>query len=216
MGLDSSINLGLSLLPDYSGEDRSLFNELVRIYNALRILQSATDIALGDGNVDTTQPEVDASFVFGSNSRFYAQYAETCNYGDIIHINGSGQIVKAQGLTSGSPLKAHGFCSDIAGSVGAGSVGEVKRAGLIAASGLTPGLTYALATNGQIVDFYAYDAAYKSSHPTGPTYTLYLQEVGIALSATRLFVDPSLSMRARKWVYSGAYATDPVEFGVNT
>ena len=173
----SNINLGLGVLPDYQGNDPQIFQEIVKIYNAIKILQSVGDATIGDSGVpnNTSFIDTDSLLNIGNLTRATMLYSETVNYGQMIAIKPDGSIGLAQGAGAGSPITARGYCSQ-QGGVQAGSFGQIQLQGIVAATGLTPGGTYYLNTNGNIT--------------LGSPGSGYIQVIGFAVSTTRLYINP--------------------------
>lgn len=183
----SNLDLRLSALPDYQGEDKELFAELIRIYNAIRTVASGVDFVLGGDAADSETPSTD-SYTIGNLCKFYATYAEDVSYGEFVAVTTSG-IVKAQGFNTAPNLKpAVGFCAAGDG-VTAGSVGPVCTCGIINASGLTVGTTYCLAPDGGIIDYFTYESTYTASPGASYPVVWYPQILGKAVTADRLLVN---------------------------
>jgi hypothetical protein len=210
MAESSSINLGLSVLPDYEGKDPNLYQELVRIYNAIRAVRSGADYAIDTittgFNLEGSDTATTDSFNVAQFTTIYATYAEDVDYGEFVSATSSG-IVKAQGFNTAPNIKpAIGFCSEGSG-VLAGAIGPVCNYGLIVASGLTVGRMYCLAPDGGVIDFAAYEAEYLSLGAPLPV-TWHLQLVGTAITTDRLLVQlKHMSVRTLKFVTVGFVTT---------
>lgn len=106
----SSLNLGLSSLPETKGED---FPEFVRIYNALNIMASALDAYTGTTIPDESEwTELDPADTLRSQnlSRLFIQFYENIVAGAPIKIFNDGGVAKAAlALGSGFANYADGF-----------------------------------------------------------------------------------------------------------
>lgn len=167
-----SVNLGLPVAPTTNNSE--LFSELLRVYNALKIVMGAVDTYSG------TEPESSefwsqlgfSKLYAGMNSSIYIPAAEPIAYGQVVGIDGSAQAVLAQ---VGFEM-AVGFCSAPNG-VALGETCSIQIFGMypeLPAATLTPGIPYYLS----------------STTPGAITSAFSSQRIGFALSDRRLFFSP--------------------------
>lgn len=170
-----SANLGLPASP--LTNDQELFYELLKVYNAIRVVMQAVD-----NNTGSMQPPKEywneigfTRCTIGNMSKIYMQANERLEYGNtvgIVKVGGVGKFKKAQnGVTV-----AIGFCTSQDGA-NAGDYTEVQTYGLFvpfAAGTLTPGAGY----------YQSGTAGMIGVAGTGAQF------VGYALSDTQLFFCP--------------------------
>lgn len=175
MAIEQSANLGLPAAP--LTDNQELYYELLRIYNAIRIVMQAVD-----NNTGAISPPEEywdevgyTRFTAGNMAKIYIKAYEALSYGTTVGIyndGGEGKAAKAQ-----SGVRACiGFCSAVDGAA-AGDYTEIQLYGLypqFAAGTLTPGVGYYQSATAGVV---------------GASGT---QVIGIALSDTQLFFNPQL------------------------
>lgn len=174
MAIIQSANLGLPAAP--LTDNSELYYELLRVYNAIRVVMQSVD-----NNTGAISPPQEywneigyTRFTSGNASKIYIQANEDLSYGNTIAIhNAGGGVGKAKKAVSTGCI---GFCSSI-DPITAGDYVEVQCYGIMsgfAPSTLTPGgVYYQSATAGLI----------------GASGT---QVVGVALSDTVLLFNPQL------------------------
>ena len=172
MAIVQSANLGLPAAP--LTDNSELYYELLRVYNAIRVVMQSVD-----NNTGAISPPKEywneigfTRFTSGNASKLYLQAYENLSYGNTIAIhNAGGGVGKAKkAVTSG----CIGFCSSIE-SVLAGEYAEIQCYGIMAGfapSTLTPG------------------GAYYQSGTAGVISASGTQVVGVALSDTVLLFNP--------------------------
>lgn len=179
MGMEYSTPLGLDVLP--ISTDPNNLPDLHRLYNAAKSLAISLDVATGA----ISRPVADwsgmgaAAIRLQNLARFYCMFSDSVTPGMIVNIyNNSGTPTarKAGGAALGGGL-TRGF---VIASVTAGSYGEVFLAGVNTfITGLTAGLTYYTSTGTA--------GLVTATPPSSP----YIQEVGYALNAGALWVNPT-------------------------
>lgn len=138
-----SVNLGLPSAP--LTDNQEMFYELLRVYNAIRIVMQSVD-----NNTGAISPPTEywnevgyTRCTIGNMSRIYIKAYEDLAYGNTVGIfndAGEGKAKKAQYAV----LACVGFCSDPNGAT-AGEYTEIQLYGLFAefpAATLTPGAGY--------------------------------------------------------------------------
>jgi len=172
MAIVQSANLGLPAAP--LTDNSELYYELLRVYNAIRVVMQSVD-----NNTGAISPPKEywneigfTRFTSGNASKLYLQAYENLTYGNTIAIhNAGGGVGKAKkAVTSG----CIGFCSSV-DPVTAGEYAEIQCYGIMAgfASGtLTPG------------------GVYYQSGTAGVIGASGTQVVGVALSDTVLLFNP--------------------------
>lgn len=194
-----SVNLGLGAIPEIETQDRNLYNEFIRIYNAIKLLSSNTDKITGLTPPDPelwVEAPMNQSALFGNMTKVYRVAIEDIDYGNLVSFQSAG-VRKAAALNA-TWYKAHGFCSATQG-VKAGDVGEFQLMGMVRASGLIAGKTYYLGTGGSIVDAYGIlnytpplGPGAGIAHVYQPAYNGFgFQKVGIALTPEDLYINPN-------------------------
>lgn len=177
----SSINLGIGIQPDVKNQE--LFNELYRVYNALRSLSYALDAYTGSIIPDEDEWPF---LAFQETNRqanisvIYVEAAEDISSGAVCRLVNSAGVLKAINANASTGDEVHCFN---AGGVTAGNFGRFYQPNCIHGgySGLTIGTTYWLsATDGLIT-------------ATMPVTSGHIQQkVGYALSDTELFFCPPI------------------------
>ena len=173
MAIAQSVNLGLPSAPLTDNQD--LYYELLRVYNAIRIVMQSVD-----NNTGAISPPEEywneigyTRCTVGNMSKIYVQAYEALSYGSTVGIyndGGVGKAAKAQDRVRA----CIGFCSSAEGAA-AGDYTEIQLYGLFApfpAGTLTPG------------------AGYYQSATAGIIGVSGSQFVGYALSDTQLFFTP--------------------------
>lgn len=171
-----SANLGLPAAP--LTQDTELFYELLRVYNAIRVVMQSVD-----NNTGAVPPPAEywnevgfARCTVGNMSKIYIQAYENIAYGNTVGIyNAGGGIGKAAKAQDGVRACV-GFCSAPAGAA-AGDFTEIQLYGLFApfpAGTLVPGAGYYQSATAGLI----------GGSGTGT------QCVGYALSDTQLFFTP--------------------------
>ncbi len=174
-----SINLGLPSAP--LAQNPELNSELQRVYNAIKSIAYALDTYVGTVPEDSAYySQLGISKVFsGLNSKIYLIAGEDLLYGSLLGIDPNGQCYKSED----GVLQTVGFCS-VVGGVLTGDYAEIQLAGLypaFPAATLIPGLALYTSTTAGVPGL-------KASAPT------WEQPVGIAISDTRMFFNPSYVM----------------------
>lgn len=175
----NSFSLGLSQTPETT--DSKIFPELVRIYNALHIMQDALDAYTG--HVPTPPQyynQITPAQSLGSSgsNKLYCKANENIGAGHVVgfsNIAGEIQARKAGGGTGG---KAQGICN-VSGGVLAGQYGEfIFLSGLSQyIGGMTKGIVYYLS----------------STTPGLITSAAGTTPIGFALDSSLLFVQIALT-----------------------
>lgn len=179
-----SMDLGLAFIPETP--NAAIFEELYKVYNAIKILASAVDQYTGAirPDEDTWSLLPPQSTVFSQNTnRIYVPFSEDISPGELVNLyNDAGTLTaKLAGGTAWIGEDCRGF-SSLGVTVLAGDYGEVTLFGLhTLISGATPGALYYVSntTTGNITT-------------TPPVSGEHSQPIGIALSATSLFFNPPL------------------------
>jgi hypothetical protein len=182
MGQPLSVNLGLAASPDV--EDKRLFAEFTRIYNAITAVARALDSYTGALQANPADwPDIGTSEVLLHRlAKIYPIFDSAVLPGAMINVYNVAGVLHARLASAADGTKpARGFST---AAVTLGAVGEVFLFGLNThISGLTPGTLYYLSSTsltGQIV-------------PAAPAVVGNLvQPVGFALSDTVLFFNPTL------------------------
>ena len=179
--LNLSVNTGLSLVPDT--QNKELFNELVRVYNAINMVASSLDAYTGALSRDPVDwPSLSPSDTIHSQwmNRLYVLFSANATAGQMIDLWNNAGALNARPAGGAAWLGiARGFST---GAVTAGNYGEVILGGLHEyVAGLVPGTVYYL------------DAA----GPAGNIVAVapgvgFRQPIGYALSGNRLFFQPAL------------------------
>ena len=139
-----SVNLGLPAAP--LTDNPELYYELLRVYNAIRMIMQSVD-----NNTGAIPPPTEywnevgfTRCTVGNMSKIYIKAAENLSYGNTVGIynagGGKGQAKKARN----GVLACVGFCSDTNGAT-AGQYTEIQLYGLFAPFGagtLVPGAGY--------------------------------------------------------------------------
>jgi hypothetical protein len=180
-----STNLGLTILPEIDQQKNAeVWAELLRIRNALRVLQGALDTNTGalqeDPEYWDATPPV-ASIKVQNISRFYCKTSENLLPGRLINLFNSAGVLTARNANAADGTKpARAF------SVAPSESGNYAQFILLGInpifSGLVPGQEYYLATTSGLVTSVAPAAAGN-----------IVQKVGFALSDKELWFNPSLN-----------------------
>lgn len=175
MATEQSVNLGLPATP--LTENQDLFYELLRVYNAIRVVMQSVD-----NNTGAISPPSEywdevgfTRCTIGNMSKIYIIAYEDLDYGSTVGIYNDGGVGKAK-KAQDAVLGCVGFCSSTDGA-SAGEYTEIQLYGLFApfsAGTLTPG------------------AAYYQSATAGVVGVSGSQCIGYALSDTQLFFNPQL------------------------
>lgn len=177
----SSINLGIGIQPDVKNQE--LFNELYRVYNALRSLSYALDAYTGaivpdEGEwpflpLQQTNRQANVSVI-------YVKAFENISSGAVCKLTVNAGELVAVNANASTGDEVHCFN---AGGVTAGNFGRFYQPNCIHGgySGLTIGTTYWLS---------AIDGVITSTMPVTSGYIQ--QKVGYALSDTELFFCPPI------------------------
>lgn len=181
-----STNLGLSILPEMeSREQPSIYAELLRIRNALRVLQSALDVYTGALSADINywnQTPPSSSVRVQGVSRVYAITSEAISLGQLVNLYDVAGIMtarKANATDGTKPCRA--YCS-VSGGVALGAYGEFILLGLLRTVGVTPGLTYYLDTVAGVI----------TTAAPGVVGNL-VQEIGFGLDSESIWFNPVLN-----------------------
>lgn len=185
MGQQYSTNLGLSQLPEVNErEDAQVYAELLRMRNALKVLQSAIDLYTGAlGETDSAywnQTPAYSYFRLHNITRIYRKATETIPAGHVVNFyNSAGELVarNANATDATKPVRAYAPKEVLSG-----EFGEFVCMGLMPAVGLTPGSIYYLAAS---------SGGYTATAPS--TAGNLKQELGWAYSDTILIFNPVLN-----------------------
>lgn len=175
MAVVQSVNLGLPSTP--LTDNSELFYELMRIYNAIRLVMQSVDNNTGAISPPTEYWD-EVGFTrctVGNMSKIYIIAYENLSYGNTVGIYNHGGVGKAKKAQNGV-LGCVGFCSAPGGAV-AGEYTEIQLYGLFppfSAGTLTPGAGYYQSGTAGVV----------GASGTGTQF------VGYALSDTQLFFNP--------------------------
>lgn len=166
MAQQYSVNLGLDIVPITKDPDN--IGDIYRLYNAVKSVAAALDSYTGAIGADVADwPVAGTEFLLVQREcRIYVLFDATVTVGQLVALNSSGNaVLSAVGTVMGwAPV-----------AVTSGQYGEVRLFGLdVAVAGLTPGTWY-----------------YASATPGGITATVTAQKVGFAITATKLFFNPS-------------------------
>lgn len=169
-----STNLGLPTAP--ITENRELWIELLKVYNAIRNVAAQLDNLTGaiSEPSDVWSQIGTGRLTFGLNSKLYLEAAVAITYGQTIGIDAAGLA----DLADDAVLGCIGFCSAVNGA-GAGDTVEIQLFGLyplLAAASLTPGARY-------------YQSTTAGAIGVGGTGT---QCIGFAINDQQLFFNPQL------------------------
>jgi hypothetical protein len=176
-----STNLGLSVTPEVSEKENSeVYSELLRIRNALKVLQSALDVYTGAlGEVDESvwdQVSPAGYFRLQNISRIYLQATEDIAQYQLVNIYDVSGIAKARKASASAGYVARAYANT---AVTSGNYVELILWGLLPSSGLTPGNDYWLSAT----------AGFMSATAHAGT----VQKVGWAVSANYLFFRPAFT-----------------------
>lgn len=182
-----SFNLGLPAIPET--QDKDLYQELVRVYNAINIVARGLDTLVGAATPpveDWPQIPPEVSIKAQNFSKIYCQFDVNVPLGSCVNLyNVAGVTHARMAKADSSSTPAHGFCSVLLG-VNAGDFGEVTLFGAnIFLGGVIPGARYFLSntsTTGQIQNI--------------PPGSGIVQPVGFGLSTTVLWFNPTLLLTA--------------------
>lgn len=172
-GLPQSENLGLPAAP--LTDNAELYMELLRVYNAIRVVMQAVD-----NNTGAISPPEQywnelgtARCTIGNMAKIYIPAYEPLVYGSLVGIHNASGVGKARKSVSGG-LACVGFCSAPDGA-DTGDYTEIQLFGMyppFTAGALTPG------------------AGYYQSTTAGVVGTSGAQLIGYAISDTQLFFFP--------------------------
>ena len=176
-----SLNLGLDVMP--ISQDPDAMPDLMRLYNAVKLLAGALDEytgALGAESGDYSTAGLTKLRLTGT-TRIYVLFSEAVTSGQLVTLYNNAGVLTAKKAGGGTWAGlARGF---VLSSVSNGAYGEVFLQGANnAISGMTPGTLY-----------YTSDVT-AGAVSTGAT-TPHIQPVGIALSANTLWFTPALETR---------------------
>ncbi len=179
-----SVDLGLAFIPETANP--ALFNELYKVYNAIKILAGTLDIYTGAIRPDEdTWPQLTAANTILSQNvnRIYVPFSEDVTPGQVVTLFNDSGVVTAK--LAGGPVWAgdcRGFMSLLT-TVTSGTFGEVTLFGLHSLlTGATPAAIYYTSpdTPGLFTDI----------EPSSPGQ--HLQRIGYALNTGGLFFNPEL------------------------
>lgn len=189
MAQDSSLsfNLGLPQIPET--QDKALYPELVRVYNAINVLARGLDSFLGSVSPPVEDwPEItpEMSLKLQNFSKVYCQFDVAVPLGAAVNLYNVGGVLHAKlAKADSATTPCHGFCSVLLGVV-AGAFGEVTLAGAnIFLGGVIPGARYFLSntsTTGQVQNL--------------PPSSGIVQPIGFGLSSTTIWWMPTLLLTA--------------------
>lgn len=214
-------NLGLAVLPELQDADPRLYQEFVKVYNAIKVLATNLDKYSGLEFRDSVQQAQystagqAANTMVGVNGfKLYKVASVTLSYGQMVYINSAGQVALANGGFNGTNsvvlagfFKPAHFVVTSGGTTNAGSVVEISSQAIINTSGLTPGRVYQLNGAG-IADFGSFFIAGSVNVNNG----IQTQDIGVAVSATELFFIPDnyVSMQYLNDTVSISLAKSPI------
>jgi hypothetical protein len=174
-----STNLGLGALPEIDQrKNPDIYNDLLRIRNALKTLQFSLDQYTGAISEDSAywkNIQSQNSVRTQNISKVYAVSSDTIAVGQIVELYNNAGVLTARLSNVGTPRYARAFCSTLGGAT-PGAVSEFSLLGVNQFfSGLTPGAIY-----------------YLSGTPGAIQAGATAQRVGFALTAQNLFFNPTL------------------------
>jgi hypothetical protein len=180
-----STDLGLSLTPELQeSKNPGVYGEMIRMRNALRILQGALDLYTGALSPDSTLWSVTSvtSYLRTENiSRVYFQTTEAISVGQAVNIYSSAGVTYARlanATNNTKPCRAYATTN-----IASGDFGEFILLGahpLI--TGVTGGTDYYLSTTGGAL----------TATPPAAVGNI-VQKVGWGLNSTTLYFNPSLT-----------------------
>jgi hypothetical protein len=177
-----STNLGLSPLPDIDQTKYpEIFSQLLRLQNAISILQAALDAYTGRSTAQAQGLPGSNTYLGVQNiTRTFAKATEVIAYGAICSfVNNAGVLGVRNANATGATRLAKAFCNVTTG-MAIGDTGEFILLGYIPITGLTPGSDYFLSTvNGALTVTKPVAAGNVS------------QYVGFALGTTGLYFNPA-------------------------
>lgn len=174
--INSKIRMDLPSAP--STNNPEAFNELLIVYNALRVLHAQTSRLLGQESLTSDELQsldgLQEFYTIGNFSRLPVRAASAITAGRFVETTGkTGEIFNVRHVSSFTSHPAYGFCylGLVLEDLAVGKVGFCYTAPSIISgfSGLTPGQLYVTNTSGQL------------AVPTNFAQNLY---VGLALSAS--------------------------------
>jgi hypothetical protein len=185
MGQQYSTNLGLSQLPEIDEKQfGQVYAELLRMRNALKVLQSALDVYTGAlGETESSYWDQTPAYAYlrlQNISRVYRKATETISAGRLVNFyNSAGELVarNANATDATKPVRAYAPKEVLSG-----EFGEFVILGLMPSVGLTPGSLYYLTTTA---------GAYSATAPAVPGNLK--QEIGWAYSDNLMVFNPILN-----------------------
>ncbi len=173
MSLDRELSFQLPLPQSPLTENQELFQELLRVYNAIRTVAYKLDSYTGaiPPPTDDFAEVANSGIKVNGMCKVYLPAYEDLVVGNTVYFFDDAGTVKARKAVSAT-AKARGFCSI------AGLTGEVVEVTLI---GLYPSFPAATLTPGN---------TYYQSVTAGAIGNAGFQAVGFALSDTQLFFNP--------------------------
>lgn len=182
----STINLGLSEVPEIDVKQYpTLWSELLRIRNALKILAGTVDVYTGAQAEDSqywNQTAPANSIRIQNIARIYVKVGVSLSGGNLCHFYNDAGILKARPANATDATKPARAVCMTAGTQAVDSFAEFNLFGALSIyTGLTPGATYYLST---------VDGSATTTAPTGGT--TIQQPVGYALSATTMYFNPQI------------------------
>ena len=184
--INTPIDTRLPLIPEGVDDNPQLFNEISKIYNAIRQMQAAITTYAGVTAQDVSiqnQVTPNATVLEQNMNRLYIKASVTLPFGIMVNLfnDGTGAITgRLADNASGLLRTTFAFCNTIGG-IAAGSYGEVICGnGLCTGvTGLTIGTVYYLGINGLLT----------AAKPVAPAL---VQPVGYGLGTSLLYFKPVL------------------------
>lgn len=178
-----SVDLALGRTPEV--DDPKMFQELLKVYNALTNLAQALDFNVGASLPSQEEMAVllaNNSVLVGRQSRVFAKALEPIPAGAVVNLQWSGSFhqVSLANATNGVERRARGF--NPAAAVTTGQFMEVQLLGLCTAyGGLTVDTTYYTSTTAGIIT---------ATPPNSGSHLI--QPVGFAIHPNMIFFNPSI------------------------
>jgi len=175
-----STNLGLSVFPEIdSSQHKSIFNDALRVRQAIQILQGALDKytgALGPDSGTWSQLDPVAYNRVADISRVYVKASEAIVAGAMVNLYNNAGVLNARNASAAAAGKpARAFCSI---AVASGDVGEFILLGINPLiGGMVPGTVYYLSNTAGAISSAAGTVS---------------QKIGFAVNATKLHFNPEL------------------------
>lgn len=180
-----SFNLGLPEQPETNNNE--LYNELIKIYGAVRSLAYILDSYTGALPLDESSPNslaLSESHRSNRVQKLYLEATENISFGHVVKFVTSGPEVKIAKAVNTDGITGYvvAYCSALTG-ITSGTKGEITMGPCLHPffTGLTPGSVYYLSEGPGLLT---------ATVPTVPGRLI--QPVGICLKADTLFFNPKL------------------------